>query len=162
MAALGEPVVLAKTLLPLALAALAVVLALRSVRPAVPLGAVGWLIWAVPLTAGALFLWAFLATPEGERLRLFIGHSIPVCLPAIVILSLPVYAGFVHALRRGAPLRPVWSGALAGLAAGGIAAAVYSLFCTEDSPLFYAVWYSLGIALATGVGALIGGRLLRW
>ena len=53
-------------------------------------------------------------------------------------------------------------GALAGVAAAGGATAIYSLFCTEDSPLFYVVWYGTGIGIVTALGALIGGRALRW
>ena len=30
------------------------------------------------------------------------------------------------------------------------------MHCTEDSPLFYAVWYVLAILVATGLGALPG------
>ncbi|MGR3323187.1 MAG: NrsF family protein [Pseudooceanicola sp.] len=157
-----DPVILAKTLLPLALAALALPLGLRAVRPARPLGRTGRVIWAVPAVAAALFVWAYLATPPEWRMTLFIGHSIPVCLPAITILSLPILAGLLAGLRRGAPLSPGRAGALAGLAAAGLATTVYSTFCTEDSPLFYAVWYSLAIGIATGIGALAGRRFLRW
>ncbi len=39
---------------------------------------------------------------------------------------------------------------------------VYSIHCTEDSPLFYAVWYMLAILGASALGALLGSRLLRW
>ena len=51
---------------------------------------------------------------------------------------------------------------LAGLVAGGAAAGVYSLHCTEDSPLFYGVWYVLAILAVAAVGALAGARVLRW
>ncbi len=39
------------------------------------------------------------------------------------------------------------AGAVAGLAAGGLGAALYALHCTDDSPLFVLVWYSIGIGL---------------
>ncbi|MBR9762250.1 MAG: DUF1109 domain-containing protein [Rhodobacteraceae bacterium] len=161
-AALARPVVLAKTLLPLLLAALALPLVLRDARPGARYGLPGALIWAVPLAVAGLFLLAFLTELPGDRLRLFLGHSIPVCLPAITLLSLPMLAGLLVALRRGAPVRPARCGALAGLVAAGLATAIYSTFCIEDSPLFYAVWYSAGIMIATGLGALAGRQLLRW
>ena len=47
-------------------------------------------------------------------------------------------------------------------APGGLATAVYAFHCTEDSPLFYAVWYVLAILAVTAVGALVGARALRW
>ena len=41
-------------------------------------------------------------------------------------------------------------------------AALYAIHCTEDSPLFYAVWYGLAILVATAIGAALGRFLLRW
>jgi len=161
-AALAQPLVLAKTVLPLALAAVAALLAFRAALPARPAGRAGRAVWAIPAVAAALFGLALVAAAPGERLTLFLGHSIPVCIPAIAILSLPIAAGLLAALRHGAPERPARAGALAGLTAGALAAAVYSTFCTEDSPLFYAVWYSTGILAAAALGALAGARILRW
>jgi hypothetical protein len=66
------------------------------------------------------------------------------------------------ALRRGAPLRPGIAGAVAGLCAGGLGAALYATHCIDDSPLFVAVWYSLAIAVVSLVGAVAGSRMLRW
>ena len=159
---LSIPVTAAKTLLALALALLALPLALRSARPGAGGGPLALAIWAVPAAAAALFVWAFATTGAGARLAGVLGHSIHVCLPSITVLSVPILSGLLLALRRGAPVRPALSGALAGLVAGGLATTVYSLFCTEDSPLFYAVWYSSGILIATGIGALAGKRWLRW
>ena len=160
--ALANPMVLAKTLLPLLLAALALPLVLRDARPGARYGLPGALIWAVPLAVAGLVVLAFLTVDPADRLRLFIGHSIPVCLPAITLLSLPMLAGLLMALRRGAPVNPARCGALAGLVSAGLATAIYSTFCVEDSPLFYGIWYSAGIGIATGLGALAGRRLLKW
>lgn len=160
--ALSDPVTLAKTVLPLVLGVLSFGLVLRASRPAVPPGAASRVVWAVPVAVAALFAWAFASTPVGQRLADFVGHSIHVCLPSITVLSLPILAGLLMALRQGAPMNPVRSGALAGLASAGLATAIYSLFCTEDTPLFYGVWYSLGILIVAGLGAFLGHRLLRW
>ena len=75
--------------------------------------------------------------------------------------ALPTMA-LLMALRRGASLAPVQSGALAGLGGGAAAAALYALHCPEDSPLFYVPWYGTGILMAGAAGAVLGGRLLRW
>ena len=75
---------------------------------------------------------------------------------------MPLLAGTLWALRRGASTRPALAGAVAGLLSGGAAAAIYAVHCTEDSPLFYAVWYSLAILAVTGLGAALGSRVLRW
>ncbi|MGI3163325.1 NrsF family protein [Pseudooceanicola sp. 200-1SW] len=161
-AALAQPMVAAKTVLPLLLAALTLPLALRAARPGAAPGWPARALWALPLAVLALLVLALATTAPGDWLRLFIGHSIPVCLPAITLLSLPPLAGLIAALKRGAPVRPGLAGALAGLAAAGLATALYSTFCIEDSPLFYGIWYSAGIGIATGLGALAGRRWLRW
>jgi hypothetical protein len=157
-----HPVVAAKTLLPLALGVMALSLALTAARPGARSGAVSRVVWVVPALAVGLFLWALALPPDVGRQMALVGKSLSYCLPAIVGLSLPMTAALSVALRRGASVRPTVTGALAGLAAGGLSAALYSLYCTEDTPLFYALWYSVGIAIAAGLGAVVGARALRW
>lgn len=160
--ALSQPAVAAKSLLPLLLGLLALPLVLVAARPGAGASLVMRAIWLVPLAAVLIFGWTFSLTPPGARMAAFIGHSIRICLPSIMLLSLPIAAPLFRALRRGAPTRPALCGALVGLASGGFAAALYSTFCTEDSALFYAVWYSVGIGLVTLAGAFAGKRFLRW
>jgi hypothetical protein len=54
------------------------------------------------------------------------------------------------------------AGAVAGLAASGIAATFYASNCTDDSPLFVITWYPIAILIVAAVGYLIGRKLLRW
>jgi hypothetical protein len=84
------------------------------------------------------------------------------CLVSVPILALAPLAGLIWALSAGAPTRPALSGAVAGLAAGGLAAAVYSLFCTVDMALFVIPAYGTAVLAVTAVGAALGARLLRW
>ena len=65
-------------------------------------------------------------------------------------------------MRAGAPQTPRVAGALAGLAAAGIAATLYASNCPDNSPLFVASWYPLATLIVAAVGALAGDRLLRW
>ncbi len=160
--ALAQPVIAAKTLLPLALGVLVLPLALTAARPAAPRWRAARLVWAVPAVAALLFLWALALPPDVGRQMAFTGKSLSTCLPAVVGLSLPMTAALIVALRNWASVRPAATGALAGLVGGGFAAAVYSLYCTEDTPLFYAVWYSLGILISGAIGAAAGARALRW
>ena len=162
MEAVQRPIVAVKMILPLLLGPVALLLALRSARPTTPAPAGVKALWIWPAVALGLFLYAFATTAPGARAVAFLGHSIPICLPAIVVLSAPILIGLFRALKDGAPTRPARCGALAGLAAAGFATALYSTFCNEDSPLFYAVWYSLGIVIVTAAGAVAGGRYLRW
>lgn len=114
---------------------------------------------AVMLLAGLLSL---AATPAGERVPHVLGHSWLVCPWAVLVLSLPGLAGTLHALRTLAPTRPRMAGLAAGLLAGSLGALGYALACLEVSITFVAIWYSLGIALAGALGALLGPRVLRW
>jgi hypothetical protein len=68
----------------------------------------------------------------------------------------------IGAIRGLAPVRLRLAGAAAGLTAGGLAAAIYSLHCPESAAPFVAIWYTLGILLPAAVGAVAGPRLLRW
>lgn len=159
--ALAVPVLAAKSALPALLALLGLPLVLSRARPG-GRSRLGSLIWALPLALAAIVAVAFVATPPTARLPEFLGASIGPCLASIPALSAPILAGLLTGLRRGAPEHPARCGALAGLAAGGAGAAIYSLHCIEDSPLFYGTWYVLAIALVAGLGALAGRWLLRW
>lgn len=124
---------------------------------------------AAPLVAGlivlamlALAAGQILSTAPADRLALWLGHSWKVCSPLILLLALPIYACLVAAVRRLAPTRPALTGAAAGFAAGALAATIYGLHCPEQAAAFAATWYTLGIAAATALGGITGGRLLRW
>lgn len=157
---LASPV-LGKTLLPLAVAVVALLVALRQSRPlAPPPGSALPAVLAL-LVAGLLAL-ALALTPPSGWLAAAVGPSIPVCLLTIPLLALLPTAVLLGALRQGASLDPARTGRMAGLAAGGLAAAVYSLHCPEDNPLFFVVWYGLGVLIAGEIGRLAGTRALRW
>ncbi|AGS25730.1 NrsF family protein [Rhizobium etli] len=102
-----------------------------------------------------------MAPSESYRL-LIMGSSALHCPPLIAGFAIPVYAGTVWALRRAAPVDLRLTGFVAGIAAGGAGAWVYSWFCTENGMPFVLIWYTLGILLIGAVGAMTGPRLLRW
>jgi hypothetical protein len=90
------------------------------------------------------------------------GNSWQSCSVSILVLSSPVLAALLWALRQLAPTRPGLTGAAAGMMAGSVAATLYSLHCTESTFPFFTAWYGGGIVAAGALGALIGPRLLRW
>ncbi|RFC67926.1 MULTISPECIES: NrsF family protein [Mesorhizobium] len=92
----------------------------------------------------------------------WIGKTAMFCMVLIPLIGLAPLAIFLAALRYAAPTRPVLSGAVAGLLAGGIAATFYAAHCTDDSPLFVATWYTLGVLGLAAIGALVGKFVLRW
>lgn len=152
--------VLAKSVLPFGLFAIAGWLAVTSARPGATLR-----IWAlmVPLALALALIFGRLAFgAEGPLLAEMVGGTALACLGSITVMSiLPTVAGLIL-LRRGASTRPGLSGALLGLAAGAGIAAGYALHCTEDSPLFFVVWYGLAMAISAALGAVMGRRFLRW
>lgn len=123
--------------------------------------------WLIALAVVPVFLFAAVAvemrlvTATNWR-AVMMGQTAVACLGLVTSLSAPILAGVLWALRRGASLRLTLSGALAGLLSGGTAASLYALHCTEDSPMFYAVWYVASILLVAAAGAVLGRWLLRW
>ena len=109
--------------------------------------------------AGALEL---IVTPRSEWLPYLVGHSAWRCMTLIPFLSIGPLACLLLALRQGAPARPNLAGAIAGLAAGGIAATFYATNCTDDSPLFVVTWFSSATLIVAASGYLVGRRLLAW
>lgn len=111
------------------------------------------------LAAGCLRLGL---APSEAWSALIMGQSAAQCPGNIAMLSLPVLAVLLLAVRRMAPVHPMAAGAACGLFSGGLATAIYALHCPESSFGFVAIWYSLGIALSLGLGALLGPLALRW
>jgi hypothetical protein len=91
-----------------------------------------------------------------------LGTTWRTCPFNIALLAVPALLVGLWALRGGAPTRPGWAGAGAGLLAGALAALVYALHCPEMAAPFLAVWYVVGIAIPAALGALLGARWLRW
>lgn len=159
---IGTSRVLFKIMLTLVLAVSASGIVYSIGRPATPLKA-RVLSLIVPLLLLATAVVAeLLATPPDSWEARLIGQHASFCLVFIPTLSLAPLTAFVLALRRGAPESPGLAGAAAGLAAGGIAAAIYAWHCPDDSPLFVVTWYVIAIGLVTLAGYLLGRRLLRW
>lgn len=100
--------------------------------------------------------------PVSHWLHMWLGHSWSSCPWYVLLLALPIFIGLLWSFRRLAPTRLRAAGAVAGLAAGAFAATIYCLHCPEVSAMFVLTWYSLGILLAAGLGALLGPRVLRW
>ena len=101
-------------------------------------------------------------TPAGDWLAMWLGATWRRCPWLVLLMSAPIFVGLLWSFRRLAPTRLRAAGAAAGLASGAWAATLYCLHCPEVSAVFVLTWYTLGILLAAGVGALLGPRLLRW
>ena len=123
----------------------------------------GLALLALPLLMLASAAGAELAmSPASTWSTWAIGSNARICLLYIALLSTAPLAAVLAALRAGAPRSPATAGAVAGLLAGSLGASLYAIHCTDDSPLFVALWYPPPIALAALAGAATGYRLLRW
>ena len=157
--ALAVAIKLAITLT-LALAALA--LARRAVHPGQALSRLKGLL-ALPVIALGMALAYDLSRHGFENVpaRLF-GDNYWRCMLAIPLLSLPLLAGLLYALSRGAPTDIDRTGLYAGLCAAGVGATLYALHCTDDSPLFILAWYGIAAAVVALMGRWAARRFLRW
>jgi hypothetical protein len=146
----------------LLLAATAVALVLRLAQPGAGTGLQMAALAAAPALLVVTVIAELLVIPADQWQAKLVGSNSLVCMTAIPLLSLPLLAALLLALRDGAPTSLGAAGAAAGLVAGGIAAALYATQCVDDSPLFVAFWYSIAIGAVTVLGAVLGRRLLRW
>ena len=140
----------------------------------------GWMLTKVARTGGETRIRAWVAAapflgvvllaalslasaPSAHWDHMLLGQMWLECLVSIPIIAVVPFAVLIWAVRRfAAPTDLVRTGALVGLAAGGISAMGYALHCMDDSVPFVALWYGGTIALCTLAGALLGPRLLRW
>ncbi len=121
-----------------------------------------WWLALAPAVLLAGVMLELMALPSDAWRANMVGHNSIFCLIIIPLLSLAPLAAVLYALRRGAPTHPAIAGAVGGLLSAAIAATLYAAHCPDDSPLFLAAWYTVGIVLMTGVGTLLGARFLRW
>ena len=134
-------------------------------RLARPGGRMGWAAWLALAAIAFLAVMAMretMMTPPSQVARLWLGSTWTVCAARIILFSLPTFAASLWFLRRMAPTRPAMAGAAAGFFAGAVGAATYGLYCQESAAAFVVAWYTLGVAICAGAGAVLGRWLLRW
>lgn len=159
---MGRVVVMAKQAVPLLVVVAALPLVLRLATPEARVGGAllpllaAWLV--LPLMAGVQLA----AVPVGEWWRLVTAASMLPCVVSVPVLSLGLTAAQIFYLRGWAVTQPVLTGGIAGVLSGGVAVVIYALFCPEDAPAFYGLWYSLGMLTSGGLGAVAGWLWLRW
>jgi hypothetical protein len=146
----------------LALVAVGASFLLRAARPGEPGGR--------PLLVIGLFFSAFafagvvtfvLADPANWSGMIF-GPQWAACLICIPLFALAPFASLIWALRKDAPTKLLQTGAIAGLVAGALGAAVFALHHPGGSIPFIVLWYGGPIVLCTLIGAILGRWLLRW
>ena len=160
--ALVEPMFWIKLAFPLGIAIPALVLTSRLSRPGTRLGGL-WMALPVPwLVIAAMAVLVLVKAPPADRFALVVGQTWLACAFNITLISTPVLAAVLWAVKGLAPTRPALAGASAGLASAAVGATVYALHCPEMQAPFLAIWYVLGMLIPTLAGALIGAKWLRW
>ena len=162
MTAMRNPFFDLKFAVTLALASAAIIVSLHLTRPEASMRGWGWL-FVIPVGLLVAGISGEMMMPQRlPMMTRLVGHNSRICLTAIPAMSLPLLAAALIGLRHGATTRPALAGAVAGMLSAGLAATFYASHCTDDSPLFVATWYTIGTALITALGALVGSRVLRF
>ncbi|SES89443.1 NrsF family protein [Paracoccus homiensis] len=160
--AMADPVALMKWALPLGVGAVALIASLTLSRPQTRRVPAAWVAAGLGLVAAFWLVLAILGTPPDRVWPIMRGQTALTCLMTVTGISVPTLAVVLVLLRDGASPAPAYSGALAGLGVGGLAAFIYAFRCDQDQPLFFLTWYGLGMIISMVIGGLAGRRLLRW
>ena len=123
-----------------------------------PLIVIGVLFCALILAGGTALVLAHPAAWSG----MIFGSQWVACLVCIPLFAAAPFASLIWALRKGAPTNLMRTGAIAGLVAGALGAAVFAFHHPGGAIPFIALWYGGSILLCAVVGAILGSRLLRW
>jgi hypothetical protein len=161
--AVGSARFQAKLLVTVSLLLPAAVLVWRFARP--HRAGLGWMGFALIISPVILVLACLLEMqliPSADWLAKLQGSNALKCLLWIPLLSIAPLCALLYGLSRGAPTRPMLAGWLAGLTASTLAASLYAVNCTDDSPLFVATWHTMAVLSVSAVGAALGSWLLRW
>lgn len=144
------------------LAGAALFAVLRLSRPGARIDRVPVLLAVPVLVMWSLAAYALLDSTPQQRPALFFGATWKSCPLLIALLSAPLFAGVMWAMKGLAPTHTRFAGFAAGLLSGATAALVYCLHCPEMAMPFIGFWYLLGMLIPAIVGALLSDRLLRW
>ena len=162
MDALGNPFFDLKFAVTIALAGASIAISLHLSRPEASFGRWGWLL-AIPVGLLGIGMMGDMMMPQRTTWSArLIGNNSRVCVMAIPLLSLPLLAAALLALRHGAPSRPALAGAFAGLLSAGLAATLYASHCNDDSPMFVATWYTIAVVFVAALGAFAGSKILKF
>jgi hypothetical protein len=124
-------------------------------QPLIPIG----LLFLAMLVAGVVALLLADSTSWGGMI---FGPQWVACLICIPLFAIAPFAALVWALRKGAPTGLARTGAIVGLVAGALGAAIFAVHHPSGSIPFIILWYGGPIVLCALAGAILGLRLLRW
>jgi hypothetical protein len=135
---------------------------IRAARPGKP---GRWPLFAMALLFLAVLCAAIVALASASpaaRGGMIFASQWANCLICIPLFAAAPFASLVAALRRGAPTNLALTGAVTGLIAGALGAAVIGVHHPGASVPFILIWYGGPIALCGFAGAMLGPHVLRW
>jgi hypothetical protein len=100
--------------------------------------------------------------PTGFPIMGRTNTAVTICVGRILFLSLPAMILTFVFMRKGAPTRPLFAGAVIGMLSASVGALAYTLACKNDGTAFVAIWYAVAYAIMAFIGAVVGHRVLRW
>jgi hypothetical protein len=123
-------------------------------------------VFIAPIAAGALWSIIVAIGCAQDALR-YRATGIPLqtdwpCVVAIVMIGALPAVALVHMLRRGAPLTPRITLALAGLSAAALANVSACLVRQHDTSLTVLLWHATTVLALCGAAGLLGTSLLKW
>jgi hypothetical protein len=100
--------------------------------------------------------------PTGFPIMGRTNTAVTICVGRILFLSLPAMILTFVFMRKSAPTRPLFAGAVVGMLSASVGALAYTLACRTDGTAFVAIWYAAACAIMATIGAIVGHRVLRW
>jgi len=132
--------------------------AFRSVIPGYSRMAFIW-----PLVAGVGWIGTLaIGVPQAQTGAILAPHREWMCVAVIVLSGGPLMAAMWLMLRRGAPLHPSVTAALAALAVGALANVAACVSHPHADNAITLLWHGATIAVLVGVAAVTGRLALTW
>ena len=116
-----------------------------------------------PVVAGVVWIGGLaIGVPPGQAGALPAAPHEWMCVAVIVLSGAPLMAATWLMLRRGAPLHPGVTAALAALAVGALANVAACVSHPHTNNAITLVWHGATIAVLVGVAAITGRLAFTW
>jgi hypothetical protein len=132
--------------------------AFTSVIPGYSRAALMW-----PVVAGVAWIGGLaIGMPEGQSGAMLAAPREWMCVAVIILSGGPMMAALWFMLRRGAPLNPSVTAALAALAVGALANVAACVSHPHTNNAITLVWHGATMAVLVGLAAATGHLALKW
>jgi hypothetical protein len=119
------------------------------------------LLLPAPMLLGGGVAYELARTPPSGWTARIVGSNPAACFTLVTLFSLPILTSLFYVLRSVTLASPRCAGALAGLLASSVAAAIYVWHCPTESLLYIAAWHGSAVIVVGLLGAMLGKKYLR-